>query len=892
MSRDGSVSPMMSQYLEIKKEHEGALLFYRMGDFYEMFFDDAVAASEALGIALTKRGRTKGGDIPMCGVPVHSASGYLNQLIKKGFRVAVCEQTEDPAETRKRGSTAVVAREVVRVITPGTLTEDTLLDARHHNHLAAVSIVRDDSALAWVDISSGALSVIPCPMVKLGPQVARTAPTELLVSESNLDRLEKMLPEIEASLTPLAPVIFDSSAAERKLNELFGVFALDGFGSFGRAEVSALGAIVAYLELTQKGKLPGLRPPVREQVADTLQIDAATRRNLEISKDFSGGRENSLITAIDQTLTAGGARLMEGRISAPSTSLTEIAARHDAIGHFVSATETRDAVRNLLRGLPDIERALSRLCLERGGPRDAAAVSEGLVLADAIRERQMSEDLPSALKADNDHSTELDGLKQRLQAAIEKNPPLSIRDGNYIRDGFDSELDESRRLRDQARSVVAELQAEYIGETGIQPLKMKFNNVLGYFVEVPTGHSSKLLAQPFSQTFIHRQTTANAVRFTTNRLSELESRILGAGARADEIEKRIFEDMRARIAGAATAISSVASWLAEVDLSAAFAELAATRDWCRPEMNDLGALEISGGRHPVVEQALARSNGPPFIANDCVLDGPSGAGPRVQLLTGPNMSGKSTYLRQNALIALLAQSGSFVPAASARIGIASQLFSRVGAADELARGRSTFMVEMVETAAILNQADSGALVILDEIGRGTATYDGLSLAWATLEHLHDVNRCRALFATHYHELAMLSERLEKLVNANVAVREWENDVIFLHEVRPGAADRSYGVQVAKLAGIPASVVARAREILDRLESNELGGSSRTANLLDELPLFSSDTGMERELGPTESETEKRLKAVNPDDLTPREALALIYELAAAIECGSGGRKPP
>ena len=411
---------------------------------------------------------------------------------------------------------------------------------------------------------------------------------------------------------------------------------------------------------------------------------------------------------------------------------------------------------------------------------------------------------------------------------------------------------------------------------------MKFNNVLGYFVEVPTGHSSKLLAQPFSQTLIHRQTTANAVRFTTNRLSELESRILGAGARADEIEKRIFEDMRARIAGAATAISSVASWLAEVDLSAAFAELAASRDWCRPEMNDLGALEISGGRHPVVEQALARSNGPPFIANDCVLDGPSGAGPRVQLLTGPNMSGKSTYLRQNALIALLAQSGSFVPAASARIGIASQLFSRVGAADELARGRSTFMVEMVETAAILNQADSGALVILDEIGRGTATYDGLSLAWATLEHLHDVNRCRALFATHYHELAMLSERLEKLVNANVAVREWENDVIFLHEVRPGAADRSYGVQVAKLAGIPASVVARAREILDRLESNELGGSSRTANLLDELPLFSSIAEIEQEPAPPESEIEKRLKAVNPDDLTPREALALIYELAAAI----------
>ena len=890
MSRDGSVSPMMSQYLEIKAEHEGALLFYRMGDFYEMFFDDAVAASEALGIALTKRGRTKSGDIPMCGVPVHSASGYLNQLIKKGFRVAVCEQTEDPAEARKRGSTAVVAREVVRLITPGTLTEETLLDARRHNHLAAVSIVREDSALAWADISSGALSVIPCPMVKLGPQIARIAPTELLVSESNLDRLDRMLPEVEASLTPLAPVNFDSSAAERKLNDLFGVVALDGFGNFGRAEISAVGAIVAYLELTQKGKLPGLRPPVREQVADTLQIDAATRRNLEISEDFSGGRENSLIAAIDLTLTAGGARLLERRISAPSTSLAEIAARHDAIGHFVSAMEAKDSARDLLRGLPDIERALSRLCLERGGPRDAAAVSEGLSLADKIRERLTLEDLPGGLQIDNDNSTVLDGLKRHLQSALEKSPPLSVRDGNYIRDGFDAELDETRRLRDQARNVVAELQAEYVEETGIQSLKMKFNNILGYFIEVPAGHSSKLLAQPFSQTFIHRQTTANAARFTTHRLSELESRILGAGARADEIEKRIFEDLRVRISEAAPAINPVASWLAEVDLSAALAELAVARGWCRPEMNDRGALEISGGRHPVVEQALAKASGSPFISNDCVLDEPSGAGPRVQLLTGPNMSGKSTYLRQNALIALLAQSGSFVPAASARIGIASQLFSRVGAADELARGRSTFMVEMVETAAILNQADSGALVILDEIGRGTATYDGLSIAWATLEHLHDVNRCRALFATHYHELARLSDRLDRLSNANVAVREWENDVIFLHEVRPGAADRSYGVQVAKLAGIPASVVARAREILDRLESGELEGSSRTANLLNDLPLFSSDAEIEQEPRPSasESEIENRLKAVNPDDLTPREALALIYELADAVGCSSDG----
>jgi DNA mismatch repair protein MutS len=885
MTAAANVTPMMAQYLEIKAAHPGALLFYRMGDFYEMFFDDAVAAAEALDIALTKRGKHGGEDIPMCGVPVHSAEGYLLTLIRKGFRVAVCEQMEDPAEAKKRGSKSVVRREVVRLVTPGTLTEDTLLEARRHNFLAAWAEVRDEAALAWADISTGELRVMPCPRVRLGPELARLAPRELVVSEAAEAELLLVAEEMGAALTPLARASFDSARGAERLCEVFRVGSLDAFGSFGRAEVAAMSALVAWLEITQKGKLPLLRPPRREAADGVVQIDAATRRNLELTHALSGGRDGSLLSAIDRSVTAAGARLLERRLTSPSRSLPVIHARLAAVEALVEGDALRRDLRDMLRRVPDIDRALSRLALDRGGPRDLAAIRGGLEQAEAVAARLPGE-LPDLLAEARGALTGHGALLDRLDAALVAEPPLMVRDGGFIAPGLDAELDEARQLRDEGRGVIAGMQADYARQTGIASLKVKHNNVLGYFIETTATHAEKMLSPPLSESFIHRQTTASAVRFTTTALSELETKILNAGARALEIEKRLFAELAGAVLEEADAVHTAARALAELDLAAALAELAVAEDWARPQVDDSRTFAVQAGRHPVVELALRKQGGQAFVANDCGLsEGEDGAA--VWLLTGPNMAGKSTFLRQNALIALLAQMGSFVPAARAHIGLVSQIFSRVGAADDLARGRSTFMVEMVETAAILNQADDRALVILDEIGRGTATYDGLSIAWATLEHLHDINRTRALFATHYHELTRLADTLPGVSNATVAVKEWNGEVIFLHEVRHGAADRSYGVQVAKLAGLPEPVIARARVVLDALEQGEREGGAAKQALIDDLPLFSAAPPPPPAPPPQSgaSALEDRLAEVLPDELSPRAALELVYELKALARDG-------
>ena len=877
----GTVTPMMAQYLEIKEGYADALLFYRMGDFYELFFDDAVAAAAALDIALTKRGKHLDQDIPMCGVPVHAAENYLLTLIRKGFRVAVCEQVEDPAEAKKRGSKAVVKREVVRLVTPGTLTEDSLLDARRHNHLVALADVRGEGAVAWADISTGALHVMACPPVRFAPELARLAPREVLVSEASEADWAGIVTESGSSLTPLSRASFDSTSAETRLTVLYKVGTLDAFGSFTRAELSALGAIVDYLEITQKGKLPLLRPPVKEHAGETMRIDAATRRNLEITASLSGGRDGSLLHAIDRTITAAGGRLLERRLSGPSAHLPTIRARHEAVAALTEDDRLTEDIRTALRKVPDIDRALSRLALDRGGPRDLTAIRDGLDQARALSIRLSQGGLPDLLTEAAQALTGHEDLFVLLDAALVAEPPLLARDGGFIAVGHDAELDEARELRDEGRGVIAGLQADYARDTGIASLKVKHNNVLGYFIETTATHAEKMLAPPLSDTFRHRQTTANAIRFTTQALSEMETKILNAAGRALEIELRLYSSLKAAVLEAAPALSAAAKALSEIDLAAAFATLARTSDWNRPTADESRTFSITGGRHPVVERALRAEGGTPFIANDCALsDGADGA--HVWLVTGPNMAGKSTFLRQNALIALIAQAGGFVPAAAAHIGIVSQLFSRVGASDDLARGRSTFMVEMVETAAILNQADDRALVILDEIGRGTATYDGLSIAWATLEHLHDANRCRALFATHYHEMTALADRLEGVRNATVTVKEWEGEVIFLHEVVEGAADRSYGVQVAKLAGLPEAVVARARVVLDKLEKGDREGGGAKADLIDDLPLFSATPAP----APVATETSAaiiRLAEIHPDELTPREALALIYELKGLAE---------
>jgi len=873
MTATDAPTPMMAQYLEIKAQHPDALLFYRMGDFYELFFDDAAQAAAALDIALTRRGQHEGRDIPMCGVPVHSHETYLHTLIQKGFRVAVCEQLEDPAEARKRGHKAVVRRGVVRVVTPGTLTEDALLEARGAAPLAAWAEIRGAGGLAWLDLSTGALSVAPVDPAMLAPALAQAAPSELLLPEPQAlgGPAAQAAADIGAVVAPLGPASFDSGGAERRLTARFGVASLEAFGAFTRAEIAAMGAILDYVKLTQGDAAPLIRPPRRLAPGQTMRIDPATRRNLELTRSLSGGRDGSLLGAVDRTATAAGARLLEARLAAPLTDPDAVAARLDAVAFLLAEASLRDRLTAALRAAPDVARPLGRLALDRGGPRDLAAIRDGLRQGAAMAAALLATEPPPALGDAAARMAAGAALADRLAAALAESPPPHARDGGAIAAGVDPALDEARRLRDEGRGVIAGMQRDYQQATGVASLKIRHNGVLGYFVEVPAAHADRL-----DDRFRRRQAMASAVRFSTDALAALESRILGAAEEALAIEARCIAGLRAAVLAEAEAVSAAADALAETDVAAAAAALAEAEGWTRPVVTRDGAFAVRAGRHPVVEQALRRRGEGDFTPNDCDLGSPA----RVRLLTGPNMAGKSTWLRQNALIAVLAQAGLFAPAESARIGVVDALFSRVGAADDLARGRSTFMVEMVETAAILNQAGPRALVILDEIGRGTATHDGLAIAWATLEHLHDANRCRALFATHYHELTALADRLDGLAVNTMAVREWRGDVVFLHEVRPGAADRSYGVQVARLAGLPEPVVARARAVLAALEDGERARGGRRA-LIDDLPLFAAAAPP----APTTPAAPalERLAALDPDAMTPREALEALYALKALLD---------
>lgn len=879
---EGRVTPAMAQYVEIKAANPDCLLFYRMGDFYEMFFEDAEVASRALGIVLTKRGKYLGKDVPLCGVPVVRADEYLHRLIALGHRVAVCEQLEDPAEARKRGGKSVVHRDVIRLVTPGTLTEDTLLDAGRNNYLLAVARTRLSSAgedaqfaLAWIDISTGEFRVTECDRASLSAEIARLEPGEIIVSdalfsEADLAGYWRSLPAV----MPLGRDVFDSATAERRLASFFAVATSEAFGALTRLELTAAAACVTYVERTQIGKRPPLSPPLRESAGASMAIDQATRANLELMRTLAGDRRGSLLDAIDRTVTAAGSRMMAQRLSAPLTDPAQIDKRLDAVAAFVADTAARAEARSRLQATPDLARALSRLALGRGGPRDLAAIRDGvLAAAELARALASLKDLPAEISEATKACRKPDGmLAAELSAALATELPAFRRDGGFVREGYDATLDETRALRDESRRVVAALQARYAEETGVRILKIKHNNVLGYFVEVTAQYGERLMAAP---TFIHRQTLAGQVRFTTTELGELESKIASAAERALGLELEIFERLTASVIAESANIKECAEALARLDVASALAQLAAERDYARPQVDDSHAFVIDGGRHPVVEQALAR-DGTPFVANDCDLSPPqdSGAG-RIWLITGPNMAGKSTFLRQNALIAILAQMGSFVPARHAHIGVVDRLFSRVGAADDLARGRSTFMVEMVETAAILNQAGERALVILDEIGRGTATFDGLSIAWATVEHLHGVNKCRALFATHFHELTALAGRLDRLHNATVRVKEWQGEVVFLHEVVAGAADRSYGIQVAKLAGLPASVIERAKVVLAKLEQEDRAAPKG----FEDLPLFAVPSRPAQEMQhPAGDLLAAALAALNPDDLSPREAMDALYRL--------------
>ncbi|MGQ2950790.1 MAG: DNA mismatch repair protein MutS [Agrobacterium sp.] len=876
---------MMEQYIEIKANNPGSLLFYRMGDFYELFFDDAVEASRSLGIMLTKRGQHMGYDIPMCGVPVHAADDYLQKLILRGYRVAVCEQVEDPAEAKKRGSKSVVRRDVVRLVTPGTLTEEKLLSPTESNYLMALARIRGSAeaqfALAWIDISTGVFRLAETTLTRLLADIWRIDPRELIVADSLFhdEELRAVFDVLGRVAVPQPAILFDSATAEGRIARYFNVSTLDGFGTFSRVEMAAAAAAVAYVEKTQIAERPPLGAPERESAASTLFIDPATRANLELVKTLSGERDGSLLHALNRTVTGGGARMLAERLMSPLTDPDKINARLDAVAYLIDDVSLCDDLRDALKHVADMPRALSRLALERGGPRDLGAIRQGLASAEKIATildgGLLPDELATALK---DLKALPGGLEAMLGSMLADDLPLLKRDGGFLRDGANPELDEVRALRDQSRRVIAGLQLKYADETGIKSLKIKHNNVLGYFIEVTAGNADVMMATDEAKArFIHRQTMAGAMRFTTTELADLESRIANAAAQALTMELEAFARMVEAVVQQAEAIKAGAFALAVIDVASSLAYLATEQAYCRPIVDASMTFAIKGGRHPVVEQALRRQSAGPFIANNCDLsavnDGKNGA---IWLLTGPNMGGKSTFLRQNALIAILAQIGSFVPAEAAHIGIVDRLFSRVGASDDLARGRSTFMVEMVETAAILNQATDRSLVILDEIGRGTATFDGLSIAWAAVEHLHEVNRCRGLFATHFHELTVLSEKLGRLSNATMRVKEWEGDVIFLHEVGPGAADRSYGIQVARLAGLPASVVERAREVLTKLEDADR--KNPASQLIDDLPLFQIAVRREetRKAGP--SKVEESLKGINPDEMTPREALDALYAL--------------
>ncbi|UZF95307.1 DNA mismatch repair protein MutS [Bosea sp. NBC_00550] len=879
---------MMAQYVEIKAANPDCLLFYRMGDFYELFFRDAEIASRTLGIVLTKRGKHQGDDIPMCGVPVERADDYLQRLIAAGHRVAVCEQTEDPAEAKKRGAKSVVKRDVVRLVTPGTITEERLLEPGRASLLVAVARRKTGEAaavygLAVIDISTGRFTVMETPQERLAIEFSRLEPREIVCPDAIHDdpELKDFWREITIPVTPLARDGLDAASAERRLKEFFGVATLDAFGAFSRAEIAAAGAALAYVERTQLGARPPLSAPVRDSGSATMLIDAATRANLELTRTLGGERQGSLLATIDRTVTPGGARLLAERLAGPLTDPAAIAARHDAVALLVTDGGLREDLRRALEKVPDVARALARLSLDRGGPRDLAALGAGLDAARAIaalliRRADLPEELNRAMRALGESDPD---LPVRLSETLAEELPLNRRDGRFVREGHDAGLDELRLLQVDSRKVIAQLQARYAAETGCRTLRIKHNAMLGYFVEVPQAMGEEFLRESWRATFVHRQTMSDAMRFSSVELGELEAKIASAADRALKLELGIFSQLTEAVLAQAEPIKAVALALAELDVAAALADLASREGWSRPHVDGGVAFTIEGGRHPVVEAALKR-DGKPFVANDTELSPPTAdtKGGRICLITGPNMAGKSTFLRQNALIAVLAQMGSFVPATQTRIGVVDRLFSRVGAADDLARGRSTFMVEMVETAAILNQAGPRALVILDEIGRGTATFDGLSIAWAAIEHLHEINRCRSLFATHYHELTALGDRLDRVANATVRVTEWKGEVVFLHEVVPGAADRSYGIQVAKLAGLPPAVVERARAILGELEKTER--EKPVASLVDDLPLFAAPL---RRPAPVVTEDQpdglrETLAGIDPDEMTPREALEALYRL--------------
>lgn len=887
------MTPMMAQYLQIKKEHQDYLLFYRMGDFYELFLDDAVIASKALDIALTKRGKLDSQDIPMCGVPFHAYESYLAKLIRQGYKVAICEQVEDPKEAKKRGAKSVVKREVIRLVTAGTLTEEPLLDAKKNNFLLTLAKVNDTLGLSWLDISTGDFYLQEVLLkakdegVVLAGILSRLNPVETVISDAYLQnpQIFNVLNDYRDQLSVLPQARFNSENAKKRLETVFKVEAVEAFGNFTRAEITAAGVLLDYVENTQKGKIPLISKPVKVTESQIMEIDGATRRSLELVEALTGDKNSCLLGVIDRTVTGAGGRLLASRVSNPLKDIEGINRRLDSVEFFTRFNRIRQEVRAILKACPDIERAVSRLSLGRGGPRDLANIKTALAVVPQLKnlvmsfnqntDEQILSEFPDSLKTVLNNLGEHSNLVSTLEQALAEDLPLLARDGGFIREGFYPPLDEIKLLKNDSHKMIVELQNKYAEVTGISNLKIKYNNVIGYFIEVQSKFAPEMLE---NKDFIHRQSVLNATRFTTVELTELENKIRGAADKALAMELEMFDNLVKDVRLASEDISRTAKAMAELDVSSALADLAVEKNYCRPQIDDSLVFDVKEGRHPVVENAISKENAGAFVGNNCQLDDAHG---RLWLLTGPNMAGKSTFLRQNAIIAIMAQMGSFVPCASAHIGVIDKIFSRVGASDDLARGRSTFMVEMVETASILNQADERSFVILDEIGRGTATFDGLSIAWAVVEHLHELNKCRVLFATHYHELTALTSKLPLMTLHCMKIKEFNDEVIFLHEVIDGAADRSYGIHVAKLAGLPRTVVKRAEQVLETLERE--GKSQSVSQLAEDLPLFAAVRSKDEPAAQQIVPAMEALKELNPDNLTPREALDKLYELKNLAE---------
>lgn len=887
------MTPMMAQYLQIKKEHQDYLLFYRMGDFYELFLDDAVIASKALDIALTKRGKLDSQDIPMCGVPFHAYESYLAKLIRQGYKVAICEQVEDPKEAKKCGAKSVVKREVIRLVTAGTLTEEPLLDAKKNNFLLTLAKVNDTLGLSWLDISTGDFYLQEVLLkakdegVVLAGILSRLNPVETVISDAYLQnpQIFNVLNDYRDQLSVLPQARFNSENAKKRLETVFKVEAVEAFGNFTRAEITAAGVLLDYVENTQKGKIPLISKPVKVTESQIMEIDGATRRSLELVEALTGDKNSCLLGVIDRTVTGAGGRLLASRVSNPLKDIEGINRRLDSVEFFTRFNRIRQEVRAILKACPDIERAVSRLSLGRGGPRDLANIKTALAVVPQLKnlvmsfnqntDEQILSEFPDSLKTVLNNLGEHSNLVSTLEQALAEDLPLLARDGGFIREGFYPPLDEIKLLKNDSHKMIVELQNKYAEATGISNLKIKYNNVIGYFIEVQSKFAPEMLE---NKDFIHRQSVLNATRFTTVELTELENKIRGAADKALAMELEMFDNLVKDVRLASEDISRTAKAMAELDVSSALADLAVEKNYCRPQIDDSLVFDVKEGRHPVVENAISKENAGAFVGNNCQLDDAHG---RLWLLTGPNMAGKSTFLRQNAIIAIMAQMGSFVPCASAHIGVIDKIFSRVGASDDLARGRSTFMVEMVETASILNQADERSFVILDEIGRGTATFDGLSIAWAVVEHLHELNKCRALFATHYHELTALTSKLPLMTLHCMKIKEFNDEVIFLHEVIDGAADRSYGIHVAKLAGLPRTVVKRAEQVLETLERE--GKSQSVSQLAEDLPLFAAVRSKDEPAAQQIVPAMEALKELNPDNLTPREALDKLYELKNLAE---------